>query len=358
MIGDFAQDRRCLLGLELIGDGPARALGRHAEGLLLAQAVHLKHYAVGGHGQALALGVPIVDVVEYLVERRRLAHVVADLEAPGARRLHILVMSFGRQLVAKEVVEIGVELTCCHHGRLLALERAAGGVARVGKEGLLGGFALAVEGLERCPRHQHLATDLELAGPRRHGLGGRRSKEVGLPVGSHGGHCRARLQLEGYGADGADVGRHVVALHAVAARDGAHEAPVLVVERDAQAVELQLAANLKRLAAQALADALVELAHLILVVGVGEREHRPLVSHGNELLREVAANALSGRIGVVELGVALLQVLQLAQQGVELLVGDGRSIQHVIVVVVAVQLGAQLHYAFLLSHKAKIFVQR
>jgi hypothetical protein len=82
--------------------------------------------------------------------------------------------------------------------------------------------------------------------------------------------------------DGPQVGGDVLAGRAVAAGRALDEAAALVAQRDGQAVDLELGdvAQLRgRLRggrqAQALADALVEGAQLVLVEDVAEREHRP-----------------------------------------------------------------------------------
>ena len=44
------------------------------------------------------------------------------------------------------------------------------------------------------------------------------------------------------------------------------------------------------------------------------------------------------------------KLLQLAQQGIELLVRDGRSIEDIVVMIVLVEFGTELENAFLFSH--------
>ena len=64
LVGHLIETGAGAFGLELIGDGPARTLGREAQRTLLPQRVHLEHDAVGGHGQVLPLAVPVADIVE------------------------------------------------------------------------------------------------------------------------------------------------------------------------------------------------------------------------------------------------------------------------------------------------------
>ena len=233
-------------------------------------------------------------------------------------------MAVGGQVFTQQVVEVGVELARGHHRGVLRLQRARGGVARIGEERLLAGLAFAVQGFERHPRHQNLAAYLERAGI-------------------------VAVQHEGDGADGFHVVRHVVALLAVAAGHGTHQLAVFVGQGDGRAVELQLAADFKVLV-QGLLHPLVEVGHLALGVGVTQRKHGIFVGHLREVLVQVAAHTHRGRVFVRIFGMRLLQVLQFAHQVVELLVRDFGSVQYVVVVVVAVQLGTQPVYSFFGCH--------
>ena len=77
---------------------------------------------------------------------------------------------------------------------------------------------------------------------------------------AHAQSCGKCTQPQRHGAHRADVGRHVVALDAVAAREGLHEPPVFVGERNGRAVELQLAYVVRR--ACLAFDASEELVHV------------------------------------------------------------------------------------------------
>ena len=70
-----------------------------------------------------------------------------------------------------------------------------------------------------------------------------------------------------------------------------------------------------------------------------------------ELRLQVAAHALRRRVGVGHLRMAGFQVLQLVHQLVEVVVADTRLVQHVIPVVMLMQLVPQLRYPLLLVHK-------
>ena len=58
---------------------------------------------------------------------------------------------------------------------------------------------------------------------------------------------------------------------------------MLIMKRYGEPVELHLTTYLERLPLQAIADTLVELLHLCFAIGVGQREHRPLMNHLTEL---------------------------------------------------------------------------
>ena len=118
-----------------------------------------------------------------------------------------------------------------HFAGILGLEGARGGVARIGEEGFLVIGPLLVELFKHLPWHQDLASDLELLGP------------------------VAGKELERNAADGLHVGRHVVALRAVAARHGPHHAAVAVGYGDGGAVEFHLSDNVELLAVESAAHA-------------------------------------------------------------------------------------------------------
>ena len=119
---------------------------------------------------------------------------------------------------------------------------------------------------------------------------------------------------------------------------------VLVGERDAQAVDLQLGdVGDRRVAeARALSHALVERAQLVLVVGVVEAEHRLQVLDGREPFDRAAGDALRRRVGRDEIRMLRLERLELVQQRVERLVGDLRIVVDVVALFVVADLVAEL----------------
>ena len=110
--------------------------------------------------------------------------------------------------VAEEVIQICVKLPSGGNFRVKALQRAAGGIARIGEQRFFGGLALGIDAFKLLPRQQYLAANFKLVGP------------------------VARLKYQRNGADCTHVHRNVVALHAVAARHSAHQPSVYIGQRD------------------------------------------------------------------------------------------------------------------------------
>ena len=122
------------------------------------------------------------------------------------------------------------------------------------------------------------------------------------------------------------------------------------MKADAESVELQFATDLERLSHEPIAHALPEVGHFLPVVCIAQREHRPRVNHGLELVVEVASHTLRRAVGIVHLGMPRLEVLQFMHHEVELLVGDDGSVLNVVAIVMLVQLIAQLQDAFRFVH--------
>ena len=100
LIGHLVEPRAGPFGLELIGNSPSGRLGRESQMPLLALGVHLQHDAVGGHGQVLALPVPVVDEVVNLLKGVHLPHTLRYLEAPRLGCHQVLVVSVAGDVVA------------------------------------------------------------------------------------------------------------------------------------------------------------------------------------------------------------------------------------------------------------------
>ncbi|MNR01404.1 hypothetical protein D3C85_1172080 [compost metagenome] len=130
---------------------------------------------------------------------------------------------------------------------------------------------------------------------------------------------------------------------------------VLVQQADRQAIELRLAAVLhlgtaaEQIAAsqaEATPYAAIEGPQVLLLEGVAQAEHGHLVAHLAEGAEGFAADPLGRRVRGHQLRVLGLQGLQLAEQAVVLGVGHAGLVQHVVAVVVRIQLGPQFQDAF------------
>ena len=191
--------------------------------------------------------------------------------------------------------------------RTLVLERPRGSIARVGKERFFLSLAFCIQGFKTLPRHQHFATYFKLF------------RIIG-----------ALGQLQGYGANRADIGRHVVATHTIASRHAAHQFTLLVGERDAEAVKLEFAANVKGRATQSFAHSAIEIAHLCAVVGIAQRQHGIFVRNLLKLVLLVASYAHRWRIGVCHFWMLCFEFLKLVHQHIKIVVGNLGAILHVV----------------------------
>jgi hypothetical protein len=235
----------------------------------------------------------------------------AHHEAPALERvedarlgLHPVRNALGAQTIAVDVVEL--------------TQRAGGRIARVR------------EGLE-APGESPLVQALE-ARDGQHRLAAHRQ-----PLGS------GSLQRQRNAVAVTQVGGDVLA-HPPIAPGGRHgQAPALVDELDAGAVELRLdhVGDLA-LGLQHAPDAFVEGAHLVRIHGVVEGEHGNAVRHLCEALGRRGADAPGGGVGARQLGVARFEVLELPEQAVVLRVRDLGRVLEVVEPAVTVQRVDQL----------------
>ena len=147
--------------------------------------------------------------------------------------------------------------------------------------------------------------------------------------------------------DGAQVGGHVFADHAVAAGGAALEDAVAVDQRDGEAVDLGLGDVAdgrigKPVGFEQAPVAAVPGEQLVVVAGVGQREHGLQVAPLGELLERLTADALGRRVGRAQLGVLALELLKLVQQGIVVGVADLGLVENVVQMGVVFDLAAQL----------------
>ena len=141
--------------------------------------------------------------------------------------------------------------------------------------------------------------------------------------------------------------RHVLAGLAVAARRGLHQHAALVAQVDRQAVELELGAystgGIVRAELQLAPHARVERLRAVRPrcrSRCGSTASAPRGAPARSSRARRAAHALRRRIRRAQLGVLRFERLQLAEQPVVLGVGHRRRVEHVVVVVVALELFA------------------
>ena len=311
---DRAQGGLGLVGREFERHGPVRELARRAGPALVFEAVDLHDGAVGREGQVAAEDVEPLDRGPGRVDALLDVEIVADGKAPVPElRLERLERGEGRRgLAGAETVADDAEPTAAGLLGVEELDRAGGEVAGIGVEGFAFGLAQLVEALELGEFHVDLAADLEEVG-----RAGERARDL---------------------ADQADVGRHVVAAVAVAARDRAHEPAVLVGEGHRDAVDLGLDDEFEAGAAERLGEPFAEGPEVGFVVGVVERQHRRLVVGLLEALGLVVADA---EVGPGEFRVRALEVVQAVDELVEFEVGDLRRVLPAVELLVALDFGAQ-----------------
>ena len=277
---------RSLLSLELISNSPTRRLGCITQVLLLTERIYLKHDSVGSHRQVLALNVPIVYEVVYLLKLLHLAHTLRYLESPLRSLSQVLEMTVRRQSLTKQIIEIAVKMSIGNEAWVLTFQSAACRVARIGEQRLFSSFALSIQFVEHLPRHKNLAAYLKL---------------IGI--------TRILIEHKRYTTDSLHIGSNIVAYHSVAARNATNKATILVGKRYRQSVVLHLAAHFKIFAFESTLHRLIPVLHILLVVGISQREHRILVLYLSEALCQIAAHTLRRRIGVIQFGMLLLKRL-------------------------------------------------
>ncbi len=216
--------------------------------------------------------------------------------------------------VPGEGVEEDVELPLRDHARVELPDRAGRGVPRVGEKRLPCLFAVAVDRLERGEGQVDLAPDFDFP---------------------------ALADPERQGPDRLDVGRHVVALEAVPPGDGPDDGPVAVNDRDAQAVDLELAHVGDLPAGEELADPVVELFEFPGRVDVVDAHHRRRMADGGEAVEGFPPDALGRGIGRDQARIGRFEGLELLDQGVELGVGDLRIALDVVFLLVMEDLGPE-----------------
>ncbi len=312
-LGDF------FLRRVLVGDGEARCARDIAEPLLVGEAVDFVHHAVDVVGQRDAARADLAVIAQQAGGAAHDGALGRHRETPAAQALQHLGVGGRHGLPLQTGQRIGEEAQrpFRRDARVELAHAAGSSVARIG-EFLLARLAGAfVHALEVAPQHEHLAANFEVI------------RDPFSP------------QAERDAAHRAQVAGDILAGIAVAARGAEDKAALHVGEADGQAVELRLGGILDLFAVQALADTAVEVGDVLLAEGVRQREHRRAVADLGEFRRRQGADALGGGLRADQLGMPRFQPLQLAEQAVVLGVRHARSVEHVVGVVVPLDLGAQ-----------------
>jgi hypothetical protein len=295
---DVLEQGGALLGRELVRDRPAGRLGGVAELLLLPGAVDLDHHPVDLVLEVVAVLGPAGDERLHLVEGRDARGLPRHRQAgPLAVGEELGVGGEAHPLRQPERVAQQLERPAGGHLGVLLPQGAGGGVAGVGEDLLALVGLLLVEPLEGLGREEDLAADLERGW----------WLVEGEPVRDAG--------------DGADVGGDVVADQPVPPGRGPGQPAPLVLEGDRDAVDLDLADVGGDVAHDAL-GAPAPGGQLLGGEGVVQRQHRHPVPHRRERRRLRRPHHLGGRVGGAQVGVVVLEPLELPQQLVVLGVGD------------------------------------
>jgi len=306
--GDGAEDGFFLFGEEFEGAGPAGEFGGGAELVVKGDLVDFDNGAIGGVGKVVAVVVELGDGgVEFCggVDGFEPFGFLESVFFEGGLELFDGVVGrVGDFAIGVEDAvegagggELGVEL----------LEGAGGGVAGVDEELFAGGFTLFVEFEEVGIGHEDFATDFE---------------EVGGGV----------WEGEGDGADGADILGDIVAYGAVATSEGVGKLAVAVDEGDGDSVDFGFDTEGEGVfffvegageAVEPVVDVFggwsVGLFLLKFVkffgfefVNVLDGEHGAEVILLLEAVERFSADALGGRVRVVEVGVFFFEFFEFA----------------------------------------------
>ena len=155
------------------------------------------------------------------------------------------------------------------------------------------------------------------------------------------------MQAQRDAGNGADIGRHVFARGAVAARGRLHEQAVFIAQVDGQAIEFHFGSvvDFCTVKVQAFAYAAVEVDDIVIGKTIVQRQHRHRVRDLLELRQGRRAHAQGGRIRRPEFRMSRFQRLQFDKQLVVLGVGNGGIVEHVVGVQMPIELGSECQNA-------------
>ena len=235
-------------------------------------------------------------------------------------------MVFEGKIVSYDMIKDAFQAAAAHLFRVEGLEGARGSVAGVGKGSVPYIRTFLVQGVEGREGHVDLAPYLKVPG---------HVPDVGR-----------------YGGDGPDILGNIVPYGSVPPREGPHELPPGITEADGSAVELQLAVVGEFLPG-GFPDPPVEILQFFYIIGIAQRKHGPSVAVLAELPGtrspscNIAAHSHGGRVGRSQLRIHLLDGGQLHHHDVVFEIRYLGIVEHVIPVVVPVELLAEEFGSFL-----------
>ena len=243
-------------------------------------------------------------------------------------------MAVAGQFVAKQIIEICIEVATRHQSRVLTLKRSACRITRIGKQRFFGSLTFLIKSFKHIPRHKNFAPYLKLLRP--------------VAIFQHQRYRPYRLH----------VGRHIVAMNAVATRHTSNQFAVFIGKRYRQTVIFQFTAYFKVFTVKPFLNAVIEVGHFLLAVCVSQRQHWIFMRNLRKLLINVAAHPLCRRIGVEHVLMTYLQFLQFLHHEVKLLVAYFRLVKHIILIIMFVQFLSELQYSLsFVCHKLKYILK-
>ena len=130
----------------------------------------------------------------------------------------------------------------------------------------------------------------------------------------------------------------VFSLVPVAACSPGYQGPVVVGKRHRQAVDLEFADKVDSLSRDQAAYALVPGVDVLIAESIGQAEQGTWMDNGTERAERFCADTLCGRIGRDQIGMRLLEFFQLEQEGIVLRVAYLGTVEHVVTVIMIVDL--------------------
>ena len=305
------------LGLELVGDSPARALARGTEFPLHGEVVEFHDHAVNFEGKAVAARADVFGNLHDFVDGIRLPEVVR-VEPELFQLFQVLFVC--RVVALRNVIGKEAHRARLAFGDALELERTRDGVARVLENLLAFQNELLVQAFEGFAFHVHFAAHFKSA------LRDFARVDFQLLRVERFGNVRDRERVQG----------HVVSLNAVAAGSRLFQAPILIYDGETYPVYFPLANPFLGRAVFSSASQcrcvyfrnsvlgrLHEFRHFFGAVHVRDAEHRHGMRDLRKVVREVAAYALGQGILAAQFRILRLESFHLLEPEVEILVAHG-----------------------------------